>query len=197
MLFDNEYNQQESAEIVDHTHTSFPCHVSHKKDFPVQKSTLTWSNPYRQIGQLHGYFKGIQTEPQRLNSCFLNMRKHRRRSVIAQLISAFVFATYIVQSILFLNPKFQVCTSHRLLLCSPVCVGPDRNPEVRFTRDAVRQIPNKAGYLCLVVRKPAFCICENKDADQLRGNREADQRLCFRYTDSTIPLLPKSEISNL
>ena len=27
--------------------------------------------------------------------------------------------------------------------------------------------------------------------------READQRLCFRYTDSTIPLLPKSEISSL
>ena len=47
------------------------------------------------------------------------------------------------------------------------------------------------------MRKPAFCICENKDADQLRGNREADQRLCFRYTDSTIPLLSKSEISNL
>ena len=43
-----------------------------------------------------------------------------------------------------------------------------------------------------VVRKPAFCICENKDEDQLRGNREADQRLCFRYTDSTIPLLPKT-----
>ena len=28
--------------------------------------------------------------------------------------------------------------------------------------------------------KTGFCICENKDADQLRGNREADQRLCFR-----------------
>ena len=51
--------------------------------------------------------------------------------------------------------------------------------------------------MSLVVRKPAFCICENKDADQLRGNREADQRLCFRYTDSTIPLLPKFEISSL
>ena len=51
----------------------------------------------------------------------------------------------------------------------------------------------------LIVRKPAFCICENKDADELRGNREADQRLYFRYTDSTIPLLhvPKSEISRL
>ena len=47
------------------------------------------------------------------------------------------------------------------------------------------------------MRKPAFCLCENKDADQLRGNREADQRLCFRYTDITIALLSKSEISSL
>ena len=47
------------------------------------------------------------------------------------------------------------------------------------------------------MRKPDFCICENKDADQLRGEREADQRLCFHYTDSTIPLLPKSKISSL
>ena len=37
--------------------------------------------------------------------------------------------------------------------------------------------------------KPTICIGENKDADQLRGNREADQRLCFHYSDSTIPLL--------
>ena len=51
--------------------------------------------------------------------------------------------------------------------------------------------------MSLVMRKPDLCICENKDADQLRGNREADQRLCFRYTDSTVPLLPKSEISKL
>ena len=42
-----------------------------------------------------------------------------------------------------------------------------------------------------------FFICENKDADQLRGNHEADQRLCFRYTDSTIPLLSESKISSL
>ena len=44
--------------------------------------------------------------------------------------------------------------------------------------------------------KPTICIGENKDADQLRGNREADQRLCFRYSDSTILLLLKSEISS-
>ena len=46
-----------------------------------------------------------------------------------------------------------------------------------------------------VIRKPDFCICENKEADQLRGNCEADQHLCFRYRDSTIPLCRKSEIS--
>ena len=50
----------------------------------------------------------------------------------------------------------------------------------------------KYDHLSRVLRNPDFCICENKDADQLRGNREADQRLCFRYTDSAIPLLSES-----
>ena len=44
--------------------------------------------------------------------------------------------------------------------------------------------------------KPTICIGENKDADQLRGNREADQRLCFRYSDSAIPPLLNSKISS-
>ena len=52
-------------------------------------------------------------------------------------------------------------------------------------------------HLSLVVRKPAFCICENKEADELRRNHKADQRIRFCYTDSTIPLLSKSEISSL
>ena len=50
-------------------------------------------------------------------------------------------------------------------------------------------------YMSHRMGKPTICIGENKDADQLRGNREADQRLCFRYKDSTTPLLLKSEIS--
>ena len=37
------------------------------------------------------------------------------------------------------------------------------------------------------MRKPAFCIWENKGADSA-----ADQRLCFRCVDSTVPLLPKT-----
>ena len=46
--------------------------------------------------------------------------------------------------------------------------------------------------MSLVMRKPDFCICENKGADQLHGDSKADQRLCFRYMDSTTPLLPAS-----
>ena len=44
--------------------------------------------------------------------------------------------------------------------------------------------------------KPTICIAENKGGDQLRSNCEGDQHLCFCYTDSTIPLLLKSEISS-
>ena len=47
---------------------------------------------------------------------------------------AFVFAT-LVQSLYFLNPKFQA-SSHLLWLCSPVCVRPGRKPEHWFSHDA-------------------------------------------------------------
>ena len=47
------------------------------------------------------------------------------------------------------------------------------------------------------MRKPVFGINKNKDKDQLRGNSKVDQRICLRYTDSTIPLLSKSDISSL
>ena len=44
------------------------------------------------------------------------------------------------------------------------------------------------------MRKTAFYICKNKDADQLRSNCAANQRLWFHFMDSTIPLLSKSKI---
>ena len=46
-------------------------------------------------------------------------------------------------------------------------------------------------------KKTTNCLGENKGADQLRGNRKADQRLCFRYTDRIIHLLLKYKISSL
>ena len=45
----------------------------------------------------------------------------------AKLISAFVFATRIVQSLYFLNLKFQAYSCLLWLHC-PVCVGPGRKP---------------------------------------------------------------------
>ena len=44
-----------------------------------------------------------------------------------KLVSDFVFATQIVQSLYFLNPNIQV-SSHCLWLYSPVCDGPGQKP---------------------------------------------------------------------
>ena len=51
--------------------------------------------------------------------------------------------------------------------------------------------------LSCVLRKLAFCKCENKGADQLRSYHAADLHLCFCCIDIETPLLPKFEISNL
>ena len=50
------------------------------------------------------------------------------RGYRGKLISAFVFATRIVQSLYFLNPIFRA-SSHLLWLYSLVCVGPGRKPQ--------------------------------------------------------------------
>ena len=47
------------------------------------------------------------------------------------------------------------------------------------------------------MRKPAFCICENKDADQLRSNCAADQRVfAIRIVQSLYFLNPKFKLSS-
>ena len=56
-------------------------------------------------------------EPLHEKSGFLHM----------QLISAFVYATWIVQSLFYLNPKFQTF-SHLLGLYSLICVGQGQKP---------------------------------------------------------------------
>ena len=47
-----------------------------------------------------------------------------------------------------------------------------------------------------IMRKPDFCLYENKGTDQLCSNCEADQCLFFHYTYSSTPLLPISKISS-
>ena len=92
-----------------------------------------------------GGFRQGQTQPQKMVRLlkFLNLEKHKldymspvfcicenKDAVTAKLISAFVFATPIVQSLYFLIPKFQA-SSHLLWLYSPSdLVG---NPDDRFS----------------------------------------------------------------
>ena len=52
------------------------------------------------------------------------------------------------------------------------------------------------GNVSRVVRKRFFLHMQKKDADQLRGDLEADQRLCFRYIGRIIPLRLKSQVSS-
>ena len=60
-------------------------------------------------------------------------------AVTAKLTSVFVFATWIVQFLYFVNPKFQA-SSHRLCLYSPVCVGSVRKPHCWFSNEAAHII---------------------------------------------------------
>ena len=121
--------------------------------------------------------------------------------VTTQVICAFVFA--------YAKSRFSHCASHMVFLRLCDKIDPDNtmdkagffaNTAGNF-EDVVQYNKDNRAFevqfnldMSLVMRKPAFCICEKKDADQLRSYREADQRLCFRYMDSTTPLLPKSEI---
>ena len=66
----------------------------------------------------------------------------------------------------------------------------------RISHDMTILMSYRLDIMSCVMRKPDFGLCENKGADQLCSNCTADQRLCFRLTDSTISLLPKSEISS-
>ena len=66
------------------------------------------------------------------------------------------------------------------------------NLNIRAYNDSFLQFP-----MSCVVGKPAFSICENKGADQLRSSHAADQRLCFRLTDSTSSLLPEYEFLSI
>ena len=63
-------------------------------------------------------------------------------AVTAKLISAFVFATWIVPSLFYLNLKFQAY-SHLLWLYSPVVSDLVSNPEDRFSHNEAHFISTK------------------------------------------------------
>ena len=82
-------------------------------------------------------------------------------AVTAKLISAFVFATQIVQSLYYLHPKFQA-SSHLLCLYSLVCVGPGGNPEDGFSHNEARlarkvKAKKQKGIFFYIFQKSAEC----------------------------------------
>ena len=109
----------------------------------------------------------------------------------SQLVSTFVFATRIVQYLLYLYAKFQD-SSFLLWVYMPVCVGPWR----KCRRPVFLHRSTYNSSFEQRHEKTGFCLCKNKGKGQLRSNCESDQRLCFHYMYSTISLLLKSEISS-
>ena len=81
------------------------------------------------------FSRDLANEPPHGKTNNLHMRKQRRRT--AKLISAFVFATRIVQFLFFLNPKFQASSSF-LCLYRLVCVGPVWKPHCWFSHEAAQ-----------------------------------------------------------
>ena len=89
------------------------------------------------------------------------------------------FLYFIYFKIFLLHMCISEITSFRPACCTIQFVSDHgRNPKDSFLMPHMRHF----------VRKQVFCTHENKDADQLRG---------IRYTNSTIPLLYKSETPSI
>ena len=106
-------------------------------------------------------------------------------AVTTRLISAFVFAKLIVQSIYFLNVK----PFSNLFGCTYWFVLDQvRNPKYKCSRGTA--------YILCIMNQAKHCFkCAKKVADQLYCNGASDQHLGVRYIDSTTPLLPKFQTS--
>ena len=103
------------------------------KDKHPMKFTRTWCTfPLPVTVTAHYKLLNLGKTMSRIvgKTSFLHMSKTKPQisfAVTKKLISAFVVASRIVQSLYFLNPKSQA-SSHLLWLHSLVCVGPGRKP---------------------------------------------------------------------
>ena len=91
----------------------------------------------------------------------------------AKLISGFVFAIRIVQSLFFLNPKFQA-SNLPLWLYSLVCVGPGRKPEDRFSYIAAQIIQASLTLNILGLEAGVIKLSRQEKTKMLISGRAAD-----------------------
>ena len=102
---------------------------SHLKDLSKDLNTGLQNGRFYK-GAAKASYKNITYELCHEKTRFLPMRKSKAQisfAVTVKLISAFIFATQIVQFLFFLISKFRT-SSHLLCLYSSVCVRPDRKP---------------------------------------------------------------------
>ena len=78
--------------------------------------------------------------------------------VTAKLISAFVFTTWIVQFLFYLNPKFQASCCF-LCLNRPVCVGPVWKPHCWFSHEVAHITISLSLYFLKQKPQAIFCCC--------------------------------------
>ena len=98
---------------------------------------------------------------------FTKTKTHISCTVTAQLISAFVFAIRIVESLFYLIPKFQG-SSHLLWLYSPVCIGPGRKPRSNvFLTTRLICLLSKKQHLHIHIKKCLSLIRELKEKGRI------------------------------
>ena len=96
----------------------------------ISTGSSTLSNGHLTCDQL-GHMSPVMRKP---DLAYAKTKTQISFAVTTKVISAFVFHTWTVQSLYFLNLKFQVST-HPLWFYSPVCAASDLvgNPEYRFS----------------------------------------------------------------
>ena len=116
--------------------------------------------------------------------CICENKDADQLKVTAKLISAFVFAKWIVQYLFYLNPKFQV-SRDLLWLHSPVCFRPSRKPR--------RPVFSEQGSIAICIFQRHYSMLEPPSLDcflQLSGI------LIFRYHMSHIMRKPVFGVSD-
>ena len=92
-----------------------------------------------------------------------------KSQITAKLISAFVFATQIVQFLYFLNPKFQASSHllglYRLVCHRPDCWFPHAKALLFISRYVLQYQDSKIRINHHVMTKPALGTCKKRGAD--------------------------------
>ena len=112
-----------------------------------------WGSCFFLLSINHHYLSRIMRKP---TICICETETQISFAVTTKLISAFVFATRIVQYLYYLNPKFQA-SSHHQWLYSLVCVRPGQNPHCWFSHVAAHFVSVQRSLLFLWVLRTG-CI---------------------------------------